>query len=146
MGTVIIRAITEEEYLELKKAQSTLNKILSKWDDLSLTENHLKDGKHDNDNVVYPLLKGKELVKTTDIDILNKYPIEVNSFSSIFQIDLHLITKKVRNIWDTLSKEEKELSIKNALKYKKYENSRLKEPNLLYYLQDKKFKWNQFNT
>ena len=127
----MIRTISEEEYLELKKAQSTLNKILSKWDVMTVNdENLLKEGNYD---------------KTNDNDILNKYPIEVNSFSSIFQIDLHLISNKVRNIWNTLTQEEKTKAIENALKFKKYENGRLKEPNLLYYLQDKKFNWNQFN-
>jgi len=131
MGTVIIRAISEEEYLELKQAQSTLNKILSKWDDMTVNDkNLLEEGNYDND----------------DNDILNKYPVEVNSFSSIFQIDLHLISKKVRNMWDNLSQEEKTKAIKNSIKFKKYENGRLKEPNLLYYLQDKKFNWKQFNT
>jgi len=143
----MIRTISEEEYLELKKAQSTLNKILSKWDVMTVNdENLLKEGNYDktNDNDKN-LLKEGNYDKTNDNDILNKYPIEVNSFSSIFQIDLHLISNKVRNIWNTLTQEEKTKAIENALKFKKYENGRLKEPNLLYYLQDKKFNWNQFN-
>lgn len=140
MGTVIVRAITEEEYQELKKAQNTLNKILSRWDNINSTE------KYDNDShVLYSPLRGEELVMASDTDILNKYPIEVNSFSTIFQIDVYLITERVRNIWNSLSQQEKIKAILNAEKYKKYENSRLKEPNLLYYLQDKKFNWKQFN-
>lgn len=140
MGTVIIRAITEEEYQELKKAQNTLNKILSRWENIDSTKKYVND----NDVSCIPF-EGERKDKTNDNDILNKYPIEVNSFSSIFQIDVYLITKKVKNIWYSLTQEEKEKSILNAEKYKKYENSRLKEPNLLYYLQDKKFNWKQFN-
>lgn len=146
-----MKQITEEHYEELIKAQSTLNKILSILEISGEYASQVKDKKELKKNyfitspVLQSLSKSDKPEKTTDIGILNKYPIKVNSLSSIFQIDLHLITPKVKQLWDNLTEEEQKNAILKAESYKKYEKSRMKEPNVLYYLQDKKFNWKNLN-